>query len=101
MSEARDRLAEDVHDIRERVGRIEAQIPHLALHADFARIEERLASELPHLATRAEVVDVRTELKATELRLIEWLIGVAVSAVLIVSAQLWGAIQLLLHRGHP
>ena len=91
MSDARsDRLAEDMRDTRDRLGRVEI----------------KLDAVLPHLATKAEVADVRTEManvrteiSKAEVRLIRWTIGTGVVAVLVLSAQLWGAAQFLLRSG--
>lgn len=62
----------------------------------------RVEAEIPHLATkemladvRTEIAEVRTEIGQTEIRLIKWIIGTGVVAVLTLSAQLWGAVQLL------
>jgi len=49
---------------------------------------------------RTEVGGVRSDIGQVEIRLIRWIIGTGVAAVIVLSAQLWGAVQLLL-RLHP
>ena len=81
---------------------LDARLRHI--EETTVRTATQLDTILPHLATKAElagirteVADVRTDLAKTETRLIRWLLGVGAGAVVVVSAQLWGAVQLLLH----
>jgi hypothetical protein len=70
------------------------------------RVEDavlRIETELPHLATKEAIAEIRTEIAGVrtaigevEIRLIKWMLGTGIAAVVVVSAQLWGAAQLLL-----
>jgi hypothetical protein len=61
----------------------------------------RLAQDLDvsNLATKTDIADLRREIAEVELRLIKWVIGVGVSAVLAVGGMIWTATQILL-RAH-
>jgi hypothetical protein len=56
----------------------------------------RIEDAIVHLASKTELANVETKLANVELRLIKWIIGTGIAALLVVSAQLWGAVQLLL-----
>jgi hypothetical protein len=45
---------------------------------------------------RTEIAEVRAAIGWAEVRLINWIIGTGFVAVLVLSAQLWGAVALLL-----
>ncbi len=62
----------------------------------------RLAQDLDvsNLATKTDLVVLRSELAQVELRLIKWVIGVGVAAVLALTGVVWTATQVLLHA-HP
>lgn len=59
----------------------------------------RLAQDLDvsNLATKTDLVVLRSELAKVELRLIKWVIGVGVAAVLALTGVVWTATQVLLH----
>jgi hypothetical protein len=99
------------YDLRlaETLSRIDAALPHLATKAELAEIKIDLAGvhgaiagvhgELPHLATKTEIADlrgeirtgfaeIRRELAQLELRLVVWLGGVVVAAVVALFAAL-------------
>jgi hypothetical protein len=62
----------------------------------------RLAQDLDvsNLATKTDLVVLRSELAQVELRLIKWVIGVGVAAVLALTGVVWTATQVLMHA-HP
>ncbi len=66
----------------------------------------RLAQDLDvsNLATKTDLGELRSELRSelaqVELRLIKWVIGVEVAAVLALTGVVWTATQVLLHA-HP
>ena len=106
MSEARDAIDTRLRHIEETAIRSEtllnATLPQLATRAELTAV----TATVTHLATKAELADartqianVRTALATIEVRLIRWAIGIGIATVLALSAQLWGAVQLLL-RAH-
>ncbi len=62
----------------------------------------RLAQDfdVSSLATKTDLAELRSELADVELRLIKWVIGVGVAAVLAITGVVWTATQLLPHA-HP
>jgi hypothetical protein len=55
--------------------------------------------DLSSLATKIDISDLRREIAEVELRLIKWVIGVGIAAVLAVGGMIWTATQILL-RAH-
>jgi hypothetical protein len=73
----------------------ELDLAQLATRADLALLRGDL------MALRSELMALRSDLEAkiavAELRLIKWVIGVGVAAVLALTGVIWTATQLLLH----
>ena len=55
--------------------------------------------DLSSLATKIDISDLRREIAEVGLRLIKWVIGVGIAAVLAVGGMIWTATQILL-RAH-
>ena len=66
-------------------------------------IREGRELDLSQLATKADLAMLDAKIAATELRLLKWMIGVGVAAVIAVvgalSGVIWTATQVLLHAG--
>ncbi len=74
--------------LEERMGRIEAVLPHLATKGDIAEVQailphlatkEDLAEVqaiLPHLATKEDLAEVKTLISDREAIMLKWLIGI-------------------------
>ena len=69
--------------LEERMGRIEAVLPHLATKGDIAEVQ----AVLPHLATKEDIAEVKRLISDREAIMLKWLIGIttatAVSLVMI------------------
>jgi len=59
----------------------------------------RLAREfdISNLASKTDIADLRREIAEVELRLIKWVIGTGVAAVIALSGVIWAATQVILH----
>jgi hypothetical protein len=49
------------------------------------------------LATKADIADLRREISEVELRLIKWVIGIGIAAMLALTGLIWTETQILLH----
>jgi len=69
--------------------------------AIVSTIAEARQFDLSTLATKADLAGLDAKITATELRLLKWMLGIAVAAVVAIvgalSGVIWAATQVLLH----
>jgi hypothetical protein len=71
---------------------VDIDLSNIATRADLADLRRE---------SSAEIADLRREIAQLELRLIKWVIGVGISATLVVGGMIWTAMQVLLRAlGH-
>ena len=81
----------------------EAGAADLVAEAIAEAIGDSREFDLLQLATKADLAALDAKIAATELRLLKWLIGVALAAVIAIvgalSGVIWTATQIILHAG--
>ena len=83
-------IAETIREARE------FDLAQLATKADIAQ----LATKAEIAGLRTEIAGSRTEIAMIETRLIKWVSGTGIAAVIAVSGIIWAATQVILHA-HP